>query len=468
MRFQDEFIRIMIVDDEDSIIFSLKKLLKNYNLTCFKYASDAIESLTQGDKYDVLLIDFKLQSLTGLDILLEAKKRLDNYQALLITAFAEKDLLEMAINYDLIDKVVEKPFDSSDLISKIKSAIDLIKKREDENKKALLIKEELETLKTSININIKEKSFVFKSKTMSRVVVESYKIAQSSAPVVITGESGVGKDVIANLIHDKSPRSKNPFIRINCAAIPENLFEAEFFGSKKGSFTGSIKDTLGKFAIADKGTIFLDEISEVPYSQQAKLLRVIDNGEVYPIGSDTPSKIDVRIICATNRDLLEMVKRNEFRTDLYHRISVLSINVPSLKNRVEDIRPLSLFFLKEINMKEGGLQKYLDDNAIKYLEEIDIKGNVRELRNIIYKGYFKSLSNRITLSDIIVSEKKRLKDYFLNLEMTLSEFKKMVEKEYILIQLDKNGSSVTNTAKVLGMQISNLSRKLKEYGINTK
>ena len=221
---------------------------------------------------------------------------------------------------------------------------------------------------------------------MSRVVVESYKIAQSSAPVVITGESGVGKDVIANLIHDKSPRSKNPFIRINCAAIPENLFEAEFFGSKKGSFTGSIKDTLGKFAIADKGTIFLDEISEVPYSQQAKLLRVIDNGEVYPIGSDTPSKIDVRIICATNRDLLEMVKRNEFRTDLYHRISVLSINVPSLKNRVEDIRPLSLFFLKEINMKEGGLQKYLDDNAIKYLEEIDIKGNVRELRNIIYKG----------------------------------------------------------------------------------
>lgn len=461
-------INIMVVDDENNILFALKRLLKDYNVSCFTLASAAIESLNSGHRYDILVVDYQLQALTGLDILIEAQRRLVNFKSILLTAHADKELIEQFMNNKWADYVLDKPYESKELKSIIEKSINEIREKEKEYRLYELLKAELNEHRHSTKIVMRESNLIFKSKVMALVVCETIKIAKSTAPVLIKGESGVGKDLIASLIHEKSQRSKMPFLKINCATIPETLFESELFGSKKGSYTGSVKDSCGKFLSANKGTLFLDEISEIPFPQQSKLLRIIENKELYQIGSETPIKIDVRIICASNRDLNEMISKGYFRKDLYHRLNVLSIDVPSLKERKDDIYPLSIHLLEKIALEESGPSKYLEKDAINYLENIDIPGNVRDLRNILYKSYYNSTDNVIKVTNVknsIINSKMRKSDIFER-TMPFVDFKKFVETEYISKQLELNNFSLSITADSLSIQKSNLSRKIKQLGIS--
>jgi transcriptional regulator with PAS, ATPase and Fis domain len=292
------------------------------------------------------------------------------------------------------------------------------------------------------------------------------KYASSNANVLLEGESGVGKEIIANLIHLLSSRADKPMIKVNCSAIPEHLFESELFGHKRGAFTGALIDKPGKFQLADGGTLFLDEIGELPLNQQAKLLRAIEDFEISPVGSTEPERVDVRIISATNKNLDSLIKTGRFRSDLRFRLNILSLYIPPLRDRREDIPILSAYFLSEIANNEGRITKQMDKECLEYLSSLDYPGNVRELKSLIYKAYLLTDDSIIRKSDILnirAGAKEENRPVF-NQSFTLSE----LETQYIQYQLEKNNYCLTDTAHVLGVEVSNLSRKLKNMGISVK
>ncbi|HAA90171.1 MAG: PAS modulated sigma54 specific transcriptional regulator, Fis family [Thermoanaerobacterales bacterium 50_218] len=309
---------------------------------------------------------------------------------------------------------------------------------------------------------------VVKSKKMNEVMELAARLAQVDSTVLIYGESGVGKELIANFIHENSPRKKAPFIKINCAAIPENLLESELFGYEEGAFTGARKGgKIGVFEIANKGTLFLDEIGELPLSLQAKLLRVLQEKEITKVGGVKPIKIDVRIIAATNRNLHEMVEQNQFRRDLFYRLNVLSIYVPPLRERREDIPPLAFHFLEKVN-KEYGFNKRLDPQVIKLLVQYDWPGNVRELSNAIERLVVMSSGEVITYEDA----KTYLFNWKANNGRELEHYrwqplKKAVEEfeKSLLTQAFETFKTTYKVAEVLGVNQSTIVRKAMRYGI---
>jgi two-component system nitrogen regulation response regulator NtrX len=280
--------------------------------------------------------------------------------------------------------------------------------------------------------------------------------------------------MLAAYIHAQSKRKTQPFIKVNCAAITDTLFETEFFGHQKGSFTGAIKDKKGKFELADGGTLFLDEVGELPLNQQTKLLRVLEDSEFYRVGSEKAQKSDVRIISATNQDLDDMINDKSFREDLFYRLNVVNFHIPRLKDRPADILLLGGFFLKSIAEQEGMPEKLLSQEAANILQNMDFPGNIRELKNMMHKLFFVSSGSEITERDIRLSTNFK-KDNMTEISSTtptifeetrsLSEAKKNLEKEYIIRQLQKHDGNVSVTALALNILPNNLFRKIKELGI---
>ena len=287
--------RMLVVDDEEAVIFTLKNIFNAYELTTCTNPKEALSIINSGKQYDIVLMDFRMNGINGVELLAEIKKNFTSYKAILITAFSSKELLEKGLNEDLFHKVVNKPFDE----------------------------EMLQNLISNVAVQLeKEKSFgnpvlIHSCKKMKKLMVKIRKIADSDANVFLEGETGVGKEIIASLIYCQGKRSRKAFVKINCAAIPEHLFESEVFGHKKGSFTGALTDKPGKFQLANGVTLFLDEIGELPIIQQAKLLRVIEDSEINPIGATESEKVDVRIISATNRNIQDMIENKQFREDLH-------------------------------------------------------------------------------------------------------------------------------------------------------
>ncbi len=459
--------RILIVDDEPSIIYTLKNILNPHEIFDFSTGLSVLESLKKGDKYDVLIVDYRLQSISGIDILIEAKQALKNYRAILLTAYSNKEILEQAINDKLIYKVVNKPIYPDIFKEVVDNAI--ISLREE-----LLGVDRIERTQRLLDNLVaqpaKGNRLIHISSEMKNVLEGASKYALSNANIIITGENGVGKEVIANIVHEKSGRSEKPFVKVNCSAIPESLFESEMFGHEKGAFTGAVSDKLGKFAIANEGTIFLDEIGELPLKNQSKLLRAVENKEISPIGSLKTVKINVRIIAATNKNLKEMVEKGAFREDLYFRLNVINIHVPPLRERKEDIPILSIYFANTIAVDEGGVLKNIDAEALDILKNYNFKGNVRELKNLIYRAYLSCENSIITKKDfefLFGNEVKKTENIFEN-TMFFNSFKEIVERKYLETQLEKHKYSLKNTAQSLGLQVSNLSTKLKEIGISLK
>lgn len=326
-------------------------------------------------------------------------------------------------------------------------------------------------------------SLVTQDPRMLALMETAERYGQATANVLITGESGVGKEIFAHLIHLNSDRKNKAFVKVNCSAIPESLFESEFFGYEKGAFTGAVKMKKGKFELADGGTLFLDEVGDFPPAQQAKLLRILEDGEITRVGGDRPVKVDVKVLSATNKDLAERVKEGSFREDLYFRLNVLHLHIPPLREHRHDIPLLAAYFLSQVANQEGDREKYFDDPALIYLQQLELPGNVRELKNLVHRAYLCTGSDVVTRQDIeqcrleeqSVSGKDTGRGFHPGLSgkaeglfettISLKAFKELTETEFLSAQLKKHQFNVSQTARSLEVQPSALFRKLKSLNI---
>ncbi len=447
---------ILIIDDEKSQRDILSGYLrkKNFQIYSASSGSEGIEIVNK-NLIDIVLSDYKMPDKTGIEILEEIKKINPEINFVIITAYGTIENAVKAMRLGA-DDYLAKPVDLDEL--------DLIIERIIEKKN---LKSENMLLKSQLQDKFKISSIISYSAKMQDVVNLAVRVAESKATVLISGESGVGKEVLAKSIHYLSQRKDKPFVAVNIPALSVNLIESELFGHEKGSFTGAEKMRKGRFELADKGTIFLDEVGDIPMSVQVKLLRVLQEQQIERVGSTEKINIDVRIIAATNIDLEKRIKEGFFREDLFYRLNIVSIKIPPLRERREDIFPLIDLFIKKFgkeNSKENiEISKEVADLLIKY----NYPGNVRELENIIERSVVLARNNIITLNDLPMSvkgfaeEKKSIETNSENLNEQVEE----LEKKLIYDSLKKTKGNQTQAGKLLGITERNLRYKLKKYGI---
>jgi len=442
---------ILIVEDEETQRSLLAGLLRKEGYTV-EEAGDGTTALDliRTRTIDLALLDFKLPDMDGLAILKRLKEINPEIEVIMITAFGS---IENAVNAlkSGASEYLTKPIDLDDLLFKIKKI---------EDKKYLI--HENRVLKETLKDRFKSEDFIYSSEKMGEVVSLVTRIAKTDSTCIIEGESGVGKEVVLNLIHQLSERQNQPLVKVNCAAIPETLLESELFGYEKGAFTGAYQRKIGKFELANKGTIFLDEIGDLTSLLQAKLLRVIQEKEVERLGGLHPVKIDVRVIVATNRNLDEEVKKGNFREDLYYRLNVVKLWVPPLRERKEDIPALMDFFVKKYtgrykkNIK--GFTRESRDQLIKY----DYPGNVRELENMVERAVVLVRGDYITIDDI----PSLAQSTATPIEGGIRETVGVMEKQMITEALVKADWVQTRAASLLGLSERMLRYKMKKYAIS--
>ena len=446
---------ILIVDDEKSIRETLKIILKdlNYNVLTAADGFEAIDFL-KGNIVDILITDLRMPKMDGIELMKNALE-IDHFiEIIFISAYADIKSAVKVVKMGAFD-YIEKSFSTDELVFTIERAIE-----------RRLLKEENRNLRRRIEGNYYFDGVVGKSEKMQKVFDMVNRISNSKASILLTGESGVGKDVIANLIHKKSNRCNNSLIIINCGAIPENLIESELFGYEKGSFTGADHMRKGKFELANGGTLFLDEIGELPLQAQVKFLRVLQEKQLYKIGSEKSIDIDVRIIAATNKNLSDEVKSGKFREDLFYRLNVVNIEIPPLRERREDIQTLAEVFLTEFAMEYNKKLKYFDVEALNYLTEYDWKGNVRELRNVIERSVLVAYEEEEFLVKEHLPKEITGLDYKDSIEAKSEKTLNDYEKIIIENTLKRYNGNKTKTAEVLGIKRQTLYNKIKDYKID--
>ena len=441
---------ILIVEDEETQRSLLSGLLQKEGYTVEEAGNGANAiDLFRTKTIDLVLLDFKLPDMDGLAILKGVKEINPALEIIMITAYGS---IENAVNALKAgaSEYLTKPIDLDDLLFKIKKI---------ENKKHLV--HENRVLKEALKDRLKSEDFIYTSEKMGEVVSLITRIAKTDSTCIIEGESGVGKEVVFNLVHQLSSRRNQPLVKVNCAAIPETLLESELFGYEKGAFTGAFQRKIGKFELANKGTVFLDEIGDLTPLLQAKLLRVIQEKELERLGGLHPVKIDVRLIVATNRNLEEEVKKGNFREDLYYRLNVVKIVVPPLRERKEDIPLLMDFFVKKYATRYkkniAGFTRESRDQLIKY----DYPGNVRELENMIERAIVLARGDHITLEDIPHLSESNI----VQAEGGIKETVGVVEKQMIMEALIKADWVQTRAAGFLGISERMLRYKMKKYAI---
>jgi DNA-binding NtrC family response regulator len=433
--------KILIVDDDKSIIKSLEMTLqmKGYNTLATTKGNEVL-SLVSID-IDAILLDVNLGHYSGRDILQHIVAKFPIIPVIMISGLSTMEDAVESIKDGAFD-FIEKPLKPERLFVSLTNALNYSRLK----KKSVF-------------------SPIFKSKKMENILSISNRVSSTNASILITGESGVGKDVIANYIHSLSKRGTESMVGINCGAIPENLIESELFGFKKGSFTGSISDSEGKIYKANKSTLFLDEVGELPLSSQVKLLRFLGNGEIQRIGESKTIKVDVRLIVATNRDLLKRVEEGLFREDLLYRLNVIHIEVPPLRERRDDIPPLVNKFNHDICKSMGIVPVQIPEDVIRDLKTYDYPGNIRQLKNIIERAIIMCQNGIVSTKDIQINNISENKNSIFDITIPLSRAKHDLEKRYILTQLNKYNGSVKETAKGLEILPNNLSRRMKDLDI---
>ncbi len=448
--------KILIVEDEKSMREVLKILLEGEDYDVMT-ASDGLEGLSSLDKdiFDLVITDMKMPRADGFQILKKVKEISPDTIVIMITAFGTTETAIEAMKLGAYD-YINKPFNIDEIRIIIKKAFE--KKRLSEE--ISLLRQKVETTYTLGNI-------IGRSPKMQELFKVIPKIAQSNSHVLITGESGSGKELVAIALHNLSHRKGKNYVTINCAAFPEGLLESELFGHMKGSFTGAIYNKQGLFEIADSGSVLLDEIAEMPTSLQAKLLRVLENGIFRRIGGTTDIKVDVRVISATNKDLKEEITAGRFREDLYYRLNVVPINIPPLRERKEDIPLLIDHFLK----KPSDHPKRITSEAMRLLMDYPWKGNVRELENIIERVALLTDKEEIMPADLPAEIKDYLGEIKSVPELTdqgidIDEIIGDIEKEYLLKALEKAGGVKTEAAKLLNLSFRSFRHRLQKYGIS--
>ena len=386
--------KILIVEDEKSISNILENILSDEiqgsEITIAENGLDAYKLIEKND-FDLIISDIKMPKLSGNELLTQSLSIKPESVFLMISGHADIETAVSCLKNGAYD-FISKPIDINRLITSVKNALE---KKDLQNTKNSLIKENTQ-LKKKVS---KKYQMIGESPALKNIQNMIEKVALSDARVLITGSNGSGKELVAHAIHSLSERSKNPIVEVNCAAIPSELIESELFGHVKGSFTGAIKDKQGKFEQANSGTLFLDEIGDMSLVAQAKVLRALQENKVSPVGSDKEIKVDVRVLAATNKDLKKEIEAGKFREDLYHRLSVIEIHVPSLDERKDDIPILVKHFAKLISEEQGTSVKEFDDKAIKTLQNFSWTGNIRELRNVVERLIILG-SNPVTAEDV--------------------------------------------------------------------
>lgn len=450
---------ILIVDDEKAIRRTLKEILE-YEKFNVAEASDGAEGLAMIKKndYDVVILDVKMPKMDGMEVMEAISKLGKEVPVIMLSGHGTIDTAVEAVKKGAFD-YISKPPDLNRLLITIRNAMD----------KSDLITE-TKVLKRRV---AGTRDIVGESTPIMKIKEDIEKVAPTDARIMITGENGSGKELVARWVHEKSSRHKGPLIEVNCAAIPAELIESELFGHEKGAFTSAVKQRIGKFEQANGGTLFLDEIGDMSLSAQAKVLRALQENKITRVGGDKEIKVDVRIIAATNKKLLEEIDEKKFRMDLYHRLSVIIIHVPSLNDRKDDIPLLVDYFLDEICKEYGMAKKEIDKGALALLQQRNWTGNVRELRNITERLIIMS-AKKITEEDVRYycgtggdptgTAAKHNEDSFANLQ----QYKDYMEKVYIERNLEKNGWNVSKTAEAIEIQRSQLYQKMEKYGLKKR
>ncbi|RKY75704.1 sigma-54-dependent Fis family transcriptional regulator, partial [candidate division KSB1 bacterium] len=443
--------KILVIDDDATMGDVLRDILSaaGYDVQLAGNGSDAINYI-KNNFADVVLLDLLLPGMNGIEILKQ------------ITKISPFSVVVMMSGHGTINTAVEatrlgayewleKPLEKDRVLLTIRNAVDKSKLQKEKN---ILLAEARETYK-----------MIGVSPEIKRIYQLIDKIAPTDITVLITGESGTGKELVARAIHNNSKRSAYPFIEINCAAVPDTLIESELFGHTKGSFTGAVTDQKGKFQQADEGTLFMDEIGDLSVVAQAKVLRAIEDGEVAKIGTNKIEKVDVRIISATNMNLPERIKQNLFREDLYHRINVVEIHIPPLRNRCSDILPLVYYFLEFYAAKNNRLKKELEPGAEAFILSHNWPGNVRELKNFAEKLTILVDSPKVNTQQVAsILEYPKIDFDSTNIK-SFSEAKRSFEKQFIINALKQNDWNISKTADSINMHRSLLYRKIEKYGI---
>jgi two-component system response regulator HydG len=443
---------ILIVDDEESHRLMLRAHLEQEGFSTVE-AIDGEEAIAKVAErnVDLILMDIRMPRLDGMEALLRIKRANPAIPVIMMTAYGSIDSAVKALQAGATDYLT-KPLDSNELIVKVHKAL-RYHQLEEEN---VLYREQL-------GIRFDFSRIIGKSARMRELFDMLATVAPTEATVLLLGESGTGKEIIANAIHQNSPRRERPYIKVNCAALPETLLESELFGHEKGAFTGAIEKKKGRFERADGGTIFLDEIGEMSLTTQTKILRVLQEREFEPVGGTKTIKVDVRIIAATNKNLEDEVKRGKFREDLYYRINVVPITIPPLRERAEDIPLLAAHFLRLYGEKNKRMLKGFADGVMDALMRYDWPGNVRELENIVERTVIMSRGDTITFADLppAIAGAQRTA-----IQTSPAISLKDVERETIIKALQQTEGNRTKAAVLLGITRKTLQNKIKEYGID--
>ena len=449
---------LLLIDDDANTLASLARAfrLAGHEATVCDNAVRAAE-LIQNERFDLILSDVVMPGKSGLELLEELKKSGVQTPIVLISGQANIEMAVKATRLGALD-FLEKPLTTDKLLVTVENALRL-SRLEDENRE--------------LRHRLGKHELVGSGPAMKKLLAQIERVAASETRVCILGETGTGKELVARAIHEKSPRRENAFITLNCAAVPAELIESELFGHEKGAFTGAAGRHVGKFEQAEGGTLFLDEIGDMPLAMQAKLLRVLEEGEVERVGGDKPIKVNVRVIVATHRNLHELVKKNEFRSDLYHRVYVFPLALPPLRERPEDFPELITHFARQVATQNGWKEKLFAPEAVAELRRYSWPGNVRELRNIVERLALLANAETVTPDDVRLtlpasssSSVPVAVDTPDAAHGTLVERTEAFERETLLAEIRRHNFHMTNVARALGLERSHLYKKCQQLGID--
>ncbi len=449
---------LLLIDDDPNTLASLARAfrLAGHEATVCDNAL-RVGEMIHNEHFDLILSDVVMPGKSGLELLEELKKAGVQTPIVLISGQANIEMAVKATRLGALD-FLEKPLSTDKLLVTVENALRLTR-LEDENRE--------------LRHRLGKHELVGSGPAMKRLLTQIDRVAASETRVCILGETGTGKELVARAIHEKSARHDNAFITLNCAAVPAELIESELFGHEKGAFTGAGGRHLGKFEQAESGTLFLDEIGDMPVAMQAKLLRVLEEGEVERVGGDKPIKVNVRVLVATHRNLEELIKKNEFRRDLFHRVYVFPLALPPLRERLEDFPELVGHFAKQVSKQNGWKEKVFSEQAITELRRYSWPGNVRELRNIVERLVLLALEETVTPEDVRLvlptndsSSASVGAGRIGEAQGTLVERAEAFEREVLLVEIRRHNFHMTNVAKALGLERSHLYKKCQQLGID--
>src|SRR3954454_21540120 len=453
--------RVLVIDDEAAIRDSLRMTLE-YEGYEFIGAATGHEglALAERDAPDLVLLDVKMPGMDGIEVLERLRNMNDAVPVIVVSGHGTIQTAVEATKKGAFD-FIEKPFASERVLVSLRNALD-----------SRQLRDEVRSLKKAVEVR---HQMVGESPGLKQVMAAVARAAPTNATVLITGESGVGKELVARTIHRNSLRSRERFVQVNCAAIPEELIESELFGHEKGSFTGATEKQIGKFEQADRGTIFLDEVGDMSPKTQAKVLRVLQEGEVERLGSARTIKVDVRVLAATNKDLEAEIEKGSFREDLYFRLSVIPIRVPPLRDRREDIPALVRHFVDLFSRENNRRPQRFTPAALEFMQKARWKGNVRELKNTVERLLIMTPGDTIDVEDLRDVVRVEPPKPLVPADAgsggnhvspgTLREFKESAERKFLVEKLRENAWNISKTAEVIGTPRSNLYKKLEQYAI---